>query len=122
MLRARHSERGFTLLEVLVALAVLGISLVVLVRLVSGTLRLERAAQDYSGALAVARARIDELSLEEAPTSRAGEADGFRWWVTARPAWGDGKKVTLYHVAVLVERPHGRPLQFETFRVGTRDE
>jgi general secretion pathway protein I len=118
----RHApnQRGFTLLEVLVALAVMAIALTVLLRLVSGTLRLERAAHDYSRALAVAQARISELSLEEAPTSRVGEAEGLRWWVTASPVWEAGEQAQLYHVWVVIERPGARALRFETLRVGTK--
>ncbi|MFQ5830310.1 MAG: prepilin-type N-terminal cleavage/methylation domain-containing protein [Candidatus Methylomirabilia bacterium] len=122
MRRAARNHGGFTLIEVLVALAVLGISLVVLLRLVSGTLRLERTAHDYSRALAVAQARIDELSLEETPTTRAGQDEEFRWWVTASPVWEGGDQVTLYHVSVVIERPQARPLRFETLRVGAGDE
>ncbi|MBI4561489.1 MAG: type II secretion system protein, partial [Candidatus Rokubacteria bacterium] len=44
--RHARNQKGFTLLEVLVALAVMAIALTVLLRLVSGTLRLERAAHD----------------------------------------------------------------------------
>lgn len=122
MRRAARNHGGFTLIEVLVALAVLGISLVVLLRLVSGTLRLERTAHDYSRALAVAQARIDELSLEETPTTRAGQDEEFRWWVTASPVWEGGDQVTLYHVSVVIERPHTSPLRYETLRVGAGNE
>ena len=122
MVRLARSQRGFTLLEVLVALAVMGISLLVLLRLVSGTLRLERAAHDYTRALAVAQARIYELSLEEAPTSRVGQEQELRWWVTVSPVWKAGEQVQLYHVSVVIERPAGRPLSFETLRVVTKHE
>lgn len=119
--RSARSQRGFTLLEVLVALAVTGIALVVLLQAVSGTLRLERAAHDYTRALALAQARLDAVSLEEAPASGVGEADGFRWWVQVTPAWWDERSL-LYRVAVTIERPTGPPVSLETFRLGERRE
>jgi general secretion pathway protein I len=120
--RHARSQKGFTLLEVLVALAVMAIALTVLLRLVSGTLRLERAAHDYSRALAVAQARIAEVSLEEAPTSRVGQDQEFRWWVMAGPVWQGTPKVELYHVSVIVERSAASALRFETLRVGIKHE
>ena len=106
------------------ALAIMGIALVVLLRAVSGTLRLEQATHDYSRALAVAHARIDEIGVEDVPASRAGQTDGFRWWIAVRPVWvgGDRVQVQLYHASVIVERGVGSPLRFETLRMVTPRE
>ncbi|MEW6214316.1 MAG: prepilin-type N-terminal cleavage/methylation domain-containing protein [Nitrospirota bacterium] len=51
---------GFTLLEVMVAMAILGIAIVAIFQLFSITLRSTKKAEDYTKALFYARALLDE--------------------------------------------------------------
>ncbi len=81
MMRPAQS-RGFTLLEIIVALAILGIGLVVVMELFSGGLRLGRVSVEYGRATEYARAKMEEISL--AKDIREGEEEGefdkdFRW-------------------------------------------
>jgi len=52
---------GFTLLEVMIAVAILAIGLVTLFQLFSGSLRSVKVAADYSRAVMGARAKMDEV-------------------------------------------------------------
>jgi prepilin-type N-terminal cleavage/methylation domain-containing protein len=47
--------QGFTLIEVVVALTVLGVGLIVIIELFSGGLRLGRMAEEYTQAVSYAR-------------------------------------------------------------------
>ncbi len=69
---------GFTLIEVIVAIAILAISLVMIMQLFSGGLRASRASCDYTRAIVHAKDKMEELYIE--PVSGSGEfEDGFKW-------------------------------------------
>jgi general secretion pathway protein I len=77
----RPSGNGFTLLEVLVALAVLGIALVAVFQLFSSNLRGLVASGDYANAVIKAESKmreiLDEDTLEEKTWSETTQ-DGYR--------------------------------------------
>ncbi len=58
--QARPRSEGFSLLEVIIALAILGIALVSLVELFSVSLRSTKKSSDYTTALIYARSLMDE--------------------------------------------------------------
>ena len=62
----RNRGGGFTLLEVLVALALLGIALTVVLQVFSANLRNVGSAEDYDYASALASARMREIVDHEA--------------------------------------------------------
>lgn len=81
----RRANGGFTLLEVLVALALLAAGLLGLLELLSGSLRLSGGARDVTAASLYASQRLEEALL--APRPAEGEESGlfgdtYRW--TAR--------------------------------------
>jgi general secretion pathway protein I len=73
---------GFTLIEVVVAMAILGIGLTIIIELSSGGLRLARTSMEYTKAVNYARMKMEEIAvkknLEEG--SEEGELDHtYRW-------------------------------------------
>jgi prepilin-type N-terminal cleavage/methylation domain-containing protein len=86
------SDRGFTLIEVLVAMAITGIVLGLVISLFGGGVRATQATRGYSRALLLAKDKLDE-GLNEAGYV-TGEGDdtgsvmGFEWKRT----------VGLYHL------------------------
>ena len=81
-LRSAKREGGFTLLEVIVALAILGAGLMGLLELLSGSLRLSGTARDTNAASVYASQRMEEALLAPRPvegveTGLFGER--FRW-------------------------------------------
>ena len=81
-------KRGFTLLEVLVAMSVLSISLVVVLQLFSGGLKASRLSDEYTRGIFYAREKLDEILLAEDLTTGVinGEFDGgFQWRAEAQP-------------------------------------
>ena len=82
-LRRVRVDKGFTLIEVVVALAILGVGLTVIIELFSGGLRLGRASMEYTRAVNYARMKMEETMakpvVEEG--TQEGESDDkiFRW-------------------------------------------
>jgi general secretion pathway protein I len=75
-----RSERGFTLIEVLVSLLILSISVVAVLQLFGAGLRLARASGDHIDAVMLAESRLAEIageSLTEGVTE--GTEGAYRW-------------------------------------------
>jgi general secretion pathway protein I len=76
------SQKGFTLIETLVAVMVLSISLVVVMQLFSGGLKSNKISNDYMYGIFHAREKMEELLLtdELLPGSFNGDfGDGYQW-------------------------------------------
>ena len=81
-------NRGFTLIEVVVALAILGVGLTVIIELFSGGLRLARASMEYTKAVNYARTKMEEIAVKSAVQEGTGEGESddksFRWQVVMK--------------------------------------
>jgi general secretion pathway protein I len=76
------SNRGFTLIEILVAISILSISLVVIFQLFSGGLKASRLSDQYTKGIFHAKEKMEEilLSTDFAEEEAEGEfGDSFRW-------------------------------------------
>ncbi len=71
----RMSDRGFTLIEVVVALAILGVGLIVIIELFSGGLRLGRTSGEYTQAIGYARLKMEDLALARQVTEGIEEGE-----------------------------------------------
>jgi general secretion pathway protein I len=83
-----HRESGFSLLEILVAFAVLSISLGVLLRIFGGGGRIAATADEYSRAILVAESLLATAGVETplAPGETRGEVDEtYRWTLRVEP-------------------------------------
>lgn len=87
-----RAERGFTLIEVLVALAILAIALGALVRAGTGEIRAQARINELQAGLTVAQNLLSELRLTEGfpePGRREGQSDlgaiRLRYRVTIGP-------------------------------------
>ncbi len=79
--------RGFTLIEVVVSFALLGIGLMVIIELFAGGLRLGKVSEEYTQATHYGRMKLDELVLH--PPTEEGTEEGefnetYRWRVEAK--------------------------------------
>lgn len=84
----RAPQRGFSLLEVIVAFSILALSLGVLMQIFSGSLRNADASRDQAEALAIAQSLLASAGVESPLAS--GETSGtvgerFRWSLRATP-------------------------------------
>lgn len=84
----RPCEKGFSLVEVLCALAIAAISIVVLTGGVTGSLRSARALDMHLGARVILQSILeDELAAgNTAPAVREGDSGPYRWRLTIAPA------------------------------------
>ncbi|WP_338074177.1 type II secretion system protein [Halochromatium glycolicum] len=127
--RRRGGERGFSLLEVLVAFAILALSLGVLLQIFSRALNTTALNETYSRAVALAEAKLDRVGiaipLEEGVYSGEPE-DGMDWIISIEPyqpgGWlGDAAAFASYQVTAVAAWPSAsgtRRVTLRTIRLG----
>jgi general secretion pathway protein I len=104
---AEHPQRGFSLIEVLVAFMILAISLTVIFRIFSGGLRNIALSEDYARAVLVAEMQLAAAGVSEpiayGVTSGEWEAR-FRWEriVSAYRPWQEDRTLVAPVQAYLV--------------------
>jgi general secretion pathway protein I len=89
---ARARARGFTLLEVLVAFAILAVALVVLFRAFGTGATNARLAEEYTVATLHAESVLAAAGIEtplQAGTAEGDLPDGYRWRAVVAPAAAD---------------------------------
>ena len=105
-------DNGFTLLEVMIALAIVGIALVTLIGLETRTIQLAERQQRVTQATLLAQEKMTEIETGGQTIAGAGEREGsfdspfelYRWTIDLEPtplpaiemvtvtvAWGDEK-------------------------------
>jgi prepilin-type N-terminal cleavage/methylation domain-containing protein len=86
---SRRRARGFTLLEIMVALAILGVGVVTCLQIFSGSIRLTDRASRQSRAVLHARAAMDALLFGNELADHTEErttAEGYRTRILVRHA------------------------------------
>jgi len=129
-MRRKHGQRGYSLIEVLVAFSILAMALTVLLKIFSAGLRNVDAASEYARAINIAEAELAVPGILEpmqAGITEGEESDGYRWVrdVSAfqppnRPDY-TGAPVPPYLIRVEVTWAAGRgerTLWLETIRLG----
>ncbi len=117
---AHRKSNGFSLLEVMVALAILGVAVVAVFQLFSITLRATKKADDYTKAIFYARSVLDQayvLPDIEPGTDPTDFKDGFQAQrvITAMPS-SDDDKSKLYEITVTVTWPPSNRLTVRGLR------
>lgn len=132
--------KGFTLLEVLVAMAILGIGLCVVLELFSGGLRSAKVSEEYVRATWYGKGKMEEIlsskDLTEGVTEGTFDSE-FSWTLEvkkANPSVGkvesageeaESLPVDLYEVVLKVSWPSGarqRTLELESLRTYKKEE
>jgi prepilin-type N-terminal cleavage/methylation domain-containing protein len=133
----RGNEQGFTLLEVLVALVILGTAVVAAIQGFAGGLRLLKLSGDHQEAMLLADQKLREMTT---PVEGRGDGtdDRFQWsrtvtrlpmpelegslrgrrWgsfeIDVRVRWDDKREVQLASLRTVPVDASGRPVQPET--------
>ena len=107
-----NAQRGFSLLEVLVAFAILAVSLTILLQIFGGGTRSLRISEEYRQAAVAAESVLAQVghTLPLAPGEQTGSMGGFQWRLVqvpyVDPVWPDlGRGLLL--VEVNLEWPGG---------------
>jgi general secretion pathway protein I len=120
-------NRGFTLLEVLVALTILGLAIVTLMQLSSQGLRLLRVSEDYQQAVGVADRIVRHTDVVQEGVD-AGREGPFQWErrialvpLPAELTPGAGPQPRLYTLSVAVRWGNNRTLELASLRAFTAE-
>ncbi len=105
--KKRTALHGFTLLEVMVALAVLAIALTSIYRLQSQTMMMSADARFYSLAPQLARAKLSEIERQDFKDITSGSGDfgedypGYGWTLAIEDLPSDLITENKHHLAVI---------------------
>ena len=129
----RLSQRGYTLLEVIVAFALLAMALTLLLGILSGAARQVRVSSDAGRAALYAQSLMDQVGVGErlAPGQRNGEFEHgrYRWQLRVAP-WRDAAVAAnaqpvsvgapeLFEITLVMQwgDASGQRLQLRTLRI-----
>ena len=119
------STAGFTILEVLIAIAVVAISLTAIGALTGTTTRGVRSLEQHVAVVEVARTVAASLPsrIQLAPGEIAGDIYGNRWRMGVSPFFGDASAPVPDSpwipetISIRVQSPSGAAISLETVRL-----
>jgi len=86
--RDNEGEGGFTLLEIMVAMAILAIALTLVIEIFAGGVRAAWLSREYTKAVFLAQEKMEELRLRDtfSPGIESGELEGgYTWKAEIKP-------------------------------------
>lgn len=125
----RKGEGGFTLVEVLVAFAILAVALGFLMHVIANVVGRTGEAASRAGALEVGQSLLDRLGVDLPLQDGVSEGDGgsrYRWHIEISP-YGDEEDrqnwpAAAHRVAVTVFWDNGGGLTLSTLKLGPKED
>ncbi len=133
-----NKQRGFSLLEILIAFSILALSLGILLKIFSSGINMAGVAEEYTSAVQIAETLMAQTGVETAlqPGQSSGQLnDKYNWQVVVSPYQFTGMLETsdmnsqtaeLFKVKVIVNWSdgnsgnEGRQLELTTLRLAAR--
>ena len=121
-----RAEAGFTLIEILVSLVILGIILATFAEVLSASLLSSRRIDSGTEALLFARSTMDRIGRDlplRAGLSRGAFPDGGGWSLSVSPATVTGRPapslagLSTYLVVLTVNKPPFSPMTLTSLRI-----
>ncbi len=128
----RSTQRGMTLLEILVAFVILSLAMAVILQIFSGGMRNSHVAERYSKAVFLAQSRMAAVGLEQAlaPGEDSGQVGADLQWhvsISVLDDGGEADKLVLpvrqFLVRVTVswnDDGRGKQVELSSVRLGPR--
>jgi prepilin-type N-terminal cleavage/methylation domain-containing protein len=116
----RLREQGFTLLEILVAVAILGIAITVIIQLFSTNIKALAVSSDYVTAIVYAEAKMREILDDDKLSEKAWSEktpEGYRFDIAVseiEKERTDGLQVRLFEIRLAVHWLHGNKERVHT--------
>lgn len=118
------NHKGFTLIEVLASVAILGLGILSAIRLFSGSLGLARASTDSTAKVLFAKEKIKEILLEEKITEGVtkGSSDVFDWVLNVADFDSpiSQKSARLLKIDLSVSSSSGATIRITTLKTASR--
>jgi len=129
MARRRNSESGFTMIEAVIALAVVAVVLAAIGSLVASNARGVQFVDDHVALMQTARLIASGIPRngERFPRDTTGEVDGYRWQMRISPFQLIGNETpdapfSPKRIELRVWSPAGTTVLLETVRLQNRSE
>ncbi len=118
------NRRGFTLIEVLVSLVLLGIVGAMLMELFSMNLNSSKKTSDYTDAIILASSLMDEaLSMKDPEDSEiSGEWKGYIYHREVHRVEIDSDDVKKYEILVRIEWSDSKRYELRSYKIVREDE
>ncbi|MBI5847566.1 MAG: prepilin-type N-terminal cleavage/methylation domain-containing protein [Nitrospirae bacterium] len=117
---ARLQSNGFSLMEVMVALAIMAVAVVAVFQLYSRALRSTKKAEDITKAIFYARSMLDEAYSFSDLSDASGSKEYEKYYTVSRQvvikSESEDKKAKLYEIVVTVTWPPSGNLTIKGLR------
>lgn len=119
----RHAQRGLTLLELLVAFAIMALSVGMIYRIMGGSARSAGDLEARQRAIVLAQSLLAlRETVPEGGLQQSGESGGYRWSIQSTPydtGMSGPSVIPLHELAIVIAWEDGgrrRSLEFATLR------